>query len=577
MGDAGTDGAGNRSAAVPNGTGYHPWVSLSTDPAERFAAELRGAESRLRASGLGGRRAFVALVRHLSARLGLPASLWPDGPDAPASARLDALPLSPDLDLFGLAYERFFTDLFKGKHGQYFTPRPLVELVTELAGVRAGDRVLDPTCGSGGFLVAAGTRGADAEGIEVDPDLAALARLNVALHGANPRAVTRADFFASEPEQAYDVVLANPPFSVSITDPAVLSRHNVGKDRVSSDVLFLRAAMRWVRPGGRIATIVPWSVVSSPGLAAVREELDAHCVREAVVSLPEGVFSPFGGTYTRAAILVLRRHPANVVPTLCAVVSSPGYEAGRRNYRRRLPDELVQLRLHLRGGPFPRAARMFDAPWVPEEAFGPRHDAGVPRFRVADRARVWSGGASRAGPEVSTVLTLADVDPSTGEFTRGAVRTRQPADGLVPVEPGEILFGRMRPELRKIALAERPDDALPERVVVSPEFVRVAAESEPDFLLLALRSPFAQPGLSATNGQTRPRARVEDLAALSLPDLPAEVRARLDEKLRDIRQQRRALRQRLAELERAYAAYGRGEIDADALNEVVTASTSRAP
>ncbi|MDP2309299.1 MAG: hypothetical protein Q8P18_24975, partial [Pseudomonadota bacterium] len=97
-------------------------MSLSADPSERFAGELRAAEERLRAAGLGGRRAFAALARHLAGRLGLPPELWPEGPDAPDSAHLERLPLSPELDLFGLAYERFFSDLWKGERGQYFTP-----------------------------------------------------------------------------------------------------------------------------------------------------------------------------------------------------------------------------------------------------------------------------------------------------------------------------------------------------------------------------------------------------------------------------------------------------------------------
>ncbi len=549
-------------------------MSLFADPAERFAAELRLAEERLRAHGLGGRRAFVALVRHLAARLGIATELWPEGPDAPASARLDSIPLSADLDLFGLAYERFFTDLFKGKRGQYFTPRPLVELVTDLARVRAGERVLDPTCGSGGFLVAAASRGADVEGIEVDPDLAALARLNLALHGASPRAVTIADFFSSEPVDAYDVVLANPPFSVDINQPDVLSRHGVSRPRAASDELFLRAASRWVRPGGRVAVVVPWSVLTSPSNEDLRAFILGHFAREAIVSLPEGVFLPFGGTLTRAAILVLRRHPARVAPTLCAVVSRPGYDNTRRRYRRTEVDEIVALRLHLRGAPYARAARVLDPPWVPEEALGSSVGTSASHFRVSERARVQSGGARRGSDAPATVLTLADVDASTGEFMHAAVKNGHDVDGLVPVAEGEILFGRMRPELRNIAVAERPDDALPAALVASPEFVRVQADDEPDFLLMALRSSFALPGLAATAGQTRPRARTEDIAALQLPDLPEALRAAFDAELRRVRQARRRLRQRLAELERAYEAFGRGEIDEAALSRVIAGSSS---
>ena len=102
-----------------------------TNSSEVFAAALRDAEDRLRATGLSGRRAYAALCRHFAERLHIPDSMWLDGPDAPAGARLDRIPLTAELDLFGLAYERFFPEIFKAERGQFFTPRPLVELMVE--------------------------------------------------------------------------------------------------------------------------------------------------------------------------------------------------------------------------------------------------------------------------------------------------------------------------------------------------------------------------------------------------------------------------------------------------------------
>ncbi len=539
---------------------------MTVDASERFAAELRAAEERLRACGLGGRRAFVALVRHLARRLDVPESLWPEGPDAPAAARLERLPLSPDLDLFGLAYERFFADLFRARRGQYFTPRPLVELVADLAGIRRDDRVLDPTCGSGGFLLAAHDRGADVDGIEVDPDLAALARLNLALHGANPRAVTTADFFAMTPEPTYDVILANPPFSVEIVDPEVLARHGLPGKRVGSDVLFLRTALGWLRPSGRLATLVPYSVLTSPALAPLRRELDAVAVREAVVSLQECVFAPFGGTFTRAAILVLRKRPARVVDTLCAVVTHPGYQTNRRRFVRASPDELVALRLFLRGASYGKAVRVQGASWVPEEAFAAAR-ADVPVFRVGDRAEVRVKRGKLAPEEPCAVISLADVDARTGEIIAAVAKNPADADGFVPGERGDVLYGRMRPELNKVAIAESPDDDLPDTLAVSPEFLPLVAKAEPEFLLLALRSVFAREGLPVTAGQTRPRAREGDIVELELPDPPAGSRARLNAILAQARAERRRLRQVLLDAERLYVEWGRGEIDDAALSE----------
>ena len=179
---------------------------------QAFAQELRAAEDRLRSFGLSGRAAYAALCRDLARRLDLPPHLWLDGPDAPAEAGLDRLPLTAEMDLFGLAYERFFPEVFKAEHGQYFTPRPLAELMADVAGVGPRDRVLDPTCGAGSFLVAASQRGADVDGIEVDPELVALCRLNLKLHGIDPRAVKRSDLFRDplpfDEDDRWDVVLA---------------------------------------------------------------------------------------------------------------------------------------------------------------------------------------------------------------------------------------------------------------------------------------------------------------------------------------------------------------------------------
>ncbi|MBK8181031.1 MAG: hypothetical protein IPK67_19520 [Planctomycetes bacterium] len=91
---------------------------------ESFASELREAENRLRASGLSGRSAFAALCRHLAGRLKLPPHLWLEGPDAPPQAQLDRIPLTAELDLFGLAYERFFPRSSRPSVGSTSRPAP---------------------------------------------------------------------------------------------------------------------------------------------------------------------------------------------------------------------------------------------------------------------------------------------------------------------------------------------------------------------------------------------------------------------------------------------------------------------
>ncbi|MEQ1572461.1 MAG: N-6 DNA methylase, partial [Myxococcota bacterium] len=197
-----------------------------------LSAALVAAEQALRAHGLTGAAAFDALLDGLEHQLGLA----PAPPDSVAAVAA-TIPIHPGTDLFGLAYERFFPDLFKGLRGQFFTPPPLARLLWSRLPPAA--TVADPTCGSGGLLVGAAASGARAFGVEIDARLARLAALNLRLAGVHAE-VACGDVFTADPVQV-DVVIANPPFSVPITDRGRLDRFELGRGRarVSSDHLFL--------------------------------------------------------------------------------------------------------------------------------------------------------------------------------------------------------------------------------------------------------------------------------------------------------------------------------------------------
>jgi hypothetical protein len=527
---------------------------------ERFARSLRGAERRLRAAGMSGRAAYNALVRHLARRLELPEALWPPGADAPPSAGLDQVPVARGVDLFGLAYERFFPDLFKGQRGQYFTPRPVATLMAKLAGVGPGDSVLDPTCGAGGFLLAARARGAEVTGLEIDPDLVSLARINLALVGADPAAVRRGDVYRSEGLRA-SVVLANPPFSVPIGDPSLLESYELARGRrsISSDALFVEAAWRMLEPGGRLCVVMPWSLLVGAGSEALRGWLD---------ELPEGAFRPFGGTATRACVLLLRRRPAPPALQLVCRVHNPGYDPTRSDYLPRPGGELEALERALEGG----GLGALDAAWVAEGGAWPpgAHldvcTIAASRRRVPLGALVRpAGGALDPTTEAGafTEIDLADLDKTTGEVAGARARDGaefRPGQAKRAFEEGDLLFGRMRPNLNNVGVASRPRPGLPPRLVGSSEWIPLRADTQPWFALLALRSPFVREQLRTTGGQTRPRARADSLPQIEVPDPGPELRARLDALVGEIHQERHKLRLRLAEIEAIYAAWGRGEV-----------------
>lgn len=529
-----------------------------------FAAALTGAEARLRALGLTGRAAYAALCRHLAARLGLARALWLEGPDAPEAAALDTVPLATGLDLFGLAYERFFPDVFKGARGQFFTPGEVVRLTVGLCAPAPGERVLDPTCGSGAFLVAAGRLGADVHGVELDPELVALARLHLALAGLDPGRVCRGDLFRDAPGEPVDVILANPPFSVDVTDAEALAGSDLaaGRERVASDVLFLEAAWRRLRPGGRLAAVLPYSFLVNPSFASVREWAARRFVRRAIVTLPEGIFRPFGGAAGRAAVVVLQRLPTAAGPWVAACVSDPGFDPRRRAYVQTGGGDIPPLLEAVRAGQAP-VAPATRASWTP-----PALDGGL----VSDRPRVPLPRLVRRVPgsvrpadrpaDLWTEVDLADVDKQTGEVC--AARARPGAEFRGPkssFEEGDLLFGRIRPTLNNVAVARRPDPELPTRMCGSSEWVRLRAPDQPHFALLALRSGFVREQLRDTGGQTRPRIRAEDLDAVEVPLPPPALRARLDAIVGRAHAVRLQARRRLDAAAAAYESWGEGRLD----------------
>ena len=549
-----------------------------TNSSEVFAAALRDAEDRLRATGLSGRRAYAALCRHFAHRLHIPDTMWLDGPDAPLEARLDRIPLTAELDLFGLAYERFFPEIFKAERGQFFTPRPLVELMVDLAEVGPRDRVLDPTCGSGTFMVVARGRGADVDGIEVDPELVALCRLNLALHGANPRSVRQADLFRDVPDEQWDVILANPPFSMRIDDPATLSRFALanGRGRVASDTLFLQAAHDRLRPGGRLAVVLPRSILSNDSYSWLRQWLMARFVRRAIVSLPEGVFRPFGGTTARAAIVVLEKLPARVSDFSIGIVDNPGYDTTRKRFKATEKDDLAAMRIAFKTGQL-TALPTNTRSWVPEELLSQSTiPEAVPVLTLGEIAPLAKRQSFKpVAGQVYAEVDLGDIDKLTGEVSTGRPRTAAELKGSkTPFEEGDLLFARIRPSLNNVVIAAKPHPDLPDTLCGSSEWIRLKPEHDRHFALVAARSSFIRDQLKSTGGQTRPRIKAEDLAPLYVPDPGEKNRAAIDRIIGEALAVRRKARQQLDDVTALYEAFGRGDIDEEILAKGLAALES---
>jgi type I restriction enzyme M protein len=137
----------------------------------------------------------------------------------------------------------------------------------------------------------------------------------MAIHGDGWNNIHRSNVFQfknsplSDWHGKVDVILANPPFSLTITDKDILQMYELGrgKDSQISDVLFLERCYKLLRNGGRLLIVLPKGWTNNPTAQWLRDWIYQNWIEVATISLPEGIFKPFGESGATTVILYLRK------------------------------------------------------------------------------------------------------------------------------------------------------------------------------------------------------------------------------------------------------------------------------
>ncbi len=225
---------------------------------------------------------------------------------------------SEDRHVFGDIYETILKDLQSaGDYGEFYTPRALTEFITEMINPRLGEAVLDPSCGTGGFLTSAieNIRKQDVKGVE---DLKTLERTihgmelkplpfmlsvtNLILHDIEVPNIDYVDSLNREytsigQKDKVDVILANPPFGASVTDGAETNYPQNFRTTESAD-LFLVLMVRYLKDGGRAGIILPDPLAGGGVKQRIRQHFLESCNLHTIVKLPNSVFQPYAGSAT---------------------------------------------------------------------------------------------------------------------------------------------------------------------------------------------------------------------------------------------------------------------------------------
>ncbi|EMM7989449.1 TPA: type I restriction-modification system subunit M [Morganella morganii] len=249
-------------------------------------------------------------------------------------------------DIQGDVYEMLLSEIATaGKNGQFRTPRHIIKMMADLVQPQLGHRIIDPACGTGGFLLGAyqyivtqlainaGTKNLVPDedgfirtsvaatfdekrqfvlqeslyGYDIDATMVRLGLMNLMMHGIDEPNIDYQDTLSKSynEESAYDIVLANPPFTGSIDKGDINEALQLATTK--TELLFVENIYRLLKKGGTACVIVPQGVLFGSGKAFkdLRQTLVEHCDLKAVITLPSGVFKPYAGVST--AILLFTK------------------------------------------------------------------------------------------------------------------------------------------------------------------------------------------------------------------------------------------------------------------------------
>lgn len=271
-----------------------------------------------------------------------------------------------DLDSKGRAFETFMGSFFRGNFGQYFTPREIVKFIVDVLPIEHDSKVLDTSCGSGGFLLYALNKVREkatelypkyktdtrqykhwfsywhdfAEknlyGIEISEQISRAAKMNMIIHDDGHTNVITSDGLVSDDTiisrtnnqgfkyGTFDFIITNPPFGSTIrqTEQAYLKTYQLGKkeedwlavaarpldtrDGQSTEVLFIEQDYKFLKEGGYLAIVLPDGVLTNSSMQYVRTQIEDWFRIVAVISMPQTAFAA-NGAGVKSSVLFLKK------------------------------------------------------------------------------------------------------------------------------------------------------------------------------------------------------------------------------------------------------------------------------
>lgn len=406
-------------------------------------------------------------------------------------------------DIKGTVYEIFLKSMLRGEFDQYFTPREIVEFMVKCADPNIGDIILDPACGSGGFLIQAfnyvnakinSSNVSEVEnnnkyralvdkclwGHEADYDLHVLAKINLIMHGDGWNNIYQGDTLNSDklPNNYFDIVLANPPFTIPYGFKDILQKYELGIDKETEelDLLFVEKSLRVLKEGCDLYIVLPEGLLNNKKYLYFREWLLEKADLLVSISLPEGAFIPFGGSVSKTCILGVRKKSGDssyIRPqyVFLGKAKEIGYELGKKNYRPHSRNDFAEFEYMMNEifNGLQYTSNGAECGWIGQTKIQSyRIDANYLLNKIDSESMKIKYGkvvplkeVCRIENETVTVkndveyyyLEVPDISPHTGTITNiRRVMGEEIGDSFHKFYAGDILFTRINPRISRVAI-----------------------------------------------------------------------------------------------------------------------------
>lgn len=454
----------------------------------------------------------------------------------------------------------------------FVPPRHIIDMMVEIIDPKKNETILDPACGTAGFLISAyrhilaqnkdedgkSTLTADDRkrltenfaGYDISPDMVRLSRVNMYLHHFTKPKISEYDTLTSEEkwDDCYDVILANPPFMTPKGGIMPHSRYRVKAKR--SEVLFVDYIAEHLNPTGRAAIIVPEGIVfqSANAYKELRKYLVDDGLLYGVISLPAGVFNPYSGVKT--SILLIDKSFARLKDEILFVkLNNDGFDLGaqRREIEGSEIPEIIRIVQKYHADLEPQTAdndilhhplvTIASKERVAEQDYilvGERYkvdkslDTTYPVVPLSDICEINAENKNPTlafGDDEFIYIDISSVENGTGkvDFSNKIKGTDAPSRAKRAVKKGDILFSTVRPNLKAYGYVEREDC---DCCIASTGFAVISAKNMvlSKYVYYMLYSEPVQAQLASMMGKgAYPSVNQKDISQIQIPLPPLSI------------------------------------------------------